>query len=172
MHPLLIAASGLAYDSRLRPGNSAAPGAHRLPLLPSGPSGVCGTPPRGTQSSSPTVEGRGRETEPGGGIQPRYGGLRVQGTASSPSSTATSIVWPHRWGVNWNVVQSTPHLLDGFQKRISLHNRQGKKHERPEGSYPSCGFGHSLTPHIQSCTQRTATTSGSAHAPLHCRRGA
>ena len=44
---------------------------------------------------------RGTQVEPWGGIQPRYSGLRVQGTASSPSSTASnSMLEPYSGGVN------------------------------------------------------------------------
>ena len=34
---------------------------------------------------------------PGGGIQPRYSGLRVQGTANSPSSTASQSMLGERF---------------------------------------------------------------------------
>ena len=56
------------------------------------PGGVHKSAPRGTQPSISTARHIGPMEPPGGGIQPRYSGLRVQGTASSPSSAA-SITW-------------------------------------------------------------------------------
>jgi hypothetical protein len=41
------------YASLLRSGSPAAPDKHRLPLLPSGPGGVHGSPPRRTRPSTP-----------------------------------------------------------------------------------------------------------------------
>jgi len=57
-------------------------------LLPSGPDQVHGASPRRTRSSTPSDKGSPRDRSPRAGIQPRCSGLRVQGTASSPSSTA------------------------------------------------------------------------------------
>ena len=47
--PVELAARHLAHWTGLEPGLSAAPGAIRLPLLPSGPDGVHGSPPRRAQ---------------------------------------------------------------------------------------------------------------------------
>lgn len=57
-------------------------------LLPSGPDQVHGASPRRTRSSTPSDKGSPHDRSPRAGIQPRCSGLRVQGTASSPSSTA------------------------------------------------------------------------------------
>ena len=65
-----------------------------IPLLPSGPGGVHRPSSRWTQPSTPPWENRGAGFGPQRGIQPRCSGLRVQGTASSPSSTASTLmVW-------------------------------------------------------------------------------
>jgi hypothetical protein len=47
---------------------------------------------------------------PGAGIKPRYSGLRVQGTATSPSSTAKSIKWRRERDSNPRD-RVLPHLL-------------------------------------------------------------
>ena len=79
----------LTRNNRLRPGAPAAPRRDSLPLLPPGPDGVQRLLPRRTQSSTPLEPSSIKRNNPQGGIRPRYGGLRVQGTASSPSSTTT-----------------------------------------------------------------------------------
>ena len=81
--------SSLLSASQLGPGRPAAPGADHLWLLPSGPDQVHGAPPRRTRPSTSLDEDSPRKTSPPEGIQPRCSGLRVQGTASSPPSTAT-----------------------------------------------------------------------------------
>ncbi len=58
-------------------------------LLPSRPDTVQESPSRKTQSSSPLATACPHKLNPGAGIQPRYSGLRVQGTATSPSSTTS-----------------------------------------------------------------------------------
>jgi len=72
----------------LEPGCPAAPECRYLPLLPSGPDGVHRASLRKTRFST-LRDGAGTlgNLRPRAGIQPRYSGLRVQGTASSPSST-------------------------------------------------------------------------------------
>ena len=73
----------------LRPGNPAAPASARLPLLPSGSDGVRRLASRGTRPSSLRARGVPGPHGPRAGIRSRWSGLRVQGTASSPPSTAT-----------------------------------------------------------------------------------
>ena len=73
---------------RLGPGRSAAPGEQRLTLLPSGPDVVHASPLRGTRSSTPIAPLASAGSGPREGIQPCWSGLQVQGTASSPPSTA------------------------------------------------------------------------------------
>jgi hypothetical protein len=67
------------------------PAAHKndcVPLLPSGPDGVGRFSLRGSWHSTPLpAADRSETTLPQPGIRPRYSGLRVQGTASSPPST-------------------------------------------------------------------------------------
>jgi hypothetical protein len=58
-------------------------------LLPSGPGGVGRFSSRGAQPSSPRPGAQFNTPAPRAGIQPRWSGLRVQGTATSPPSTAT-----------------------------------------------------------------------------------
>ena len=72
---------------RLQPGCPAAPEGDRLPLLPSGPDGVHGPPLRGTRLSTSDAVVVGERCCPRPGVQLRYSGLRIQGTASSPPST-------------------------------------------------------------------------------------
>jgi hypothetical protein len=90
VHRLSISAFQLTPVSRLRPGNLAAPGEDYLPLLPSGPDGIHSSPPRKTRPSTPLDRSSPGKQKPRTGIQPRYSGSRVQGTASSPSSTTHS----------------------------------------------------------------------------------
>ena len=75
-------------DSRLKNSDPTAHGADRLVLLGSPPDTVHGTPLRGTGLSSLLIQGRRHITRPGAGIHPRCSGLRVQGTAISPTSAA------------------------------------------------------------------------------------
>ena len=77
----------LTFVSQLRPGNPAAPRTLYLPLHPSGPDGIHSFLPRRTRSSILLSVGSPTRNKPRTGIQPRYSGLRVQGTASSPPST-------------------------------------------------------------------------------------
>src|SRR5712692_11530993 len=88
--------------ARLRPGFTAARDGDRLPLLPSGPDGVHGPRLHRTRSSTPRDARRTRDAGPREGIQPRWSGLRVQGTASSPPSTPVTIV--SRDGIRWSSV--------------------------------------------------------------------
>src|SRR3990170_6507443 len=92
VHPLSIPAPRACPDSRLQLGLPAAPEAYYLPLLPSGPDGVRSASPRRAGSSTLLIRAVPTAPEPRAGIQPRYSGLRVQGTASSPSSTTAAIL--------------------------------------------------------------------------------
>ena len=75
-------------DSRLKNSNPAAHAAVRLVLLGSPPDTVHGAALRGTGLSSLLIQGRRHIIRPGAGIHPRCSGLRVQGTAISPTSAA------------------------------------------------------------------------------------
>ena len=89
VHPPSIATTrGPDRGDRLGPGRSAAPGDQRLTLLPSGPDVVHASPLRGTRSSTPLAPLASANGGPREGIQPCWSGLQVQGTASSPPSTA------------------------------------------------------------------------------------
>src|SRR5213076_2048636 len=81
---------GRTPGRQLRSGNPAAPAIARLPLLPSGSDGVRELASRGTRPSTLRARGVPGPHGPRAGIQPRLSGLRVQGTASSPPSTATA----------------------------------------------------------------------------------
>ena len=75
-------------DSRLKNSTPAAHTAGRLVLLGSPPDTVHGAALRGTGLSSLLIQGRRHSISPGAGIHPRCSGLRVQGTAISPTSAA------------------------------------------------------------------------------------
>ena len=75
-------------DSRLKNSNPTAHAAIRLVLLGSPPDTVRGAALRGTDLSSLLIQGRRHIARPGAGIHPRCSGLRVQGTAISPTSAA------------------------------------------------------------------------------------
>ena len=92
VHPLSIRAPQACPGSQLRLGLPAAPEAYYLPLLPSGPDGVRSASPRRAGSSTLLSRAVPTAPEPRAGVQPRYSGLRVQGTASSPSSTTAAIL--------------------------------------------------------------------------------
>ena len=82
---------------RLQPGCPAAPEGDRLPLLPSGPDGVHGPTLRGTRLSTSDAVVVGERCCPRPGIQLRYSGLRIQGTAGSPPSTTGGDGRPGGW---------------------------------------------------------------------------
>ncbi len=75
-------------DSRLKNRNPAAHAANRLVLLGSPPDTVHAAALRRPDLSSLLIWGRRHITRPGVGIHPRCSGLRVQGTAISPTSAA------------------------------------------------------------------------------------
>ncbi len=81
-----------AHAHWLGSGLPAARSDDRLPLLPSGSDGVHGPFLHRTRSSTPPRVNRIRDVGPREGIQPRWSGLRVQGTASSPLSTTVTMV--------------------------------------------------------------------------------
>jgi hypothetical protein len=86
-HPPSVARSGRCVRRSLGPGCPAAPGRNCLALLPPGPDAVRKLPVRGTWPSTLAPERPFLERLPlWEGVQPRYSGLRVQGTASSPPS--------------------------------------------------------------------------------------
>lgn len=75
-------------DSKLKPSLPAAHKVVHLPLLPPGPDGVHESLLRRTRFSTPHTRGRLHEIKPRYKRQLRYSGLRIQGTATSPSSAA------------------------------------------------------------------------------------
>src|SRR5687768_11549028 len=86
-HPSSRAHPGRCVRRSLGPGCPAAPGRNCLALLPPGPDAVRKLPVRGTWPSTLALVRPFLERHPlGEGVQPRYSGLRVQGTASSPPS--------------------------------------------------------------------------------------
>ena len=98
--------------SKLQSGDLAAHASARLPLLPSGPDGVHVLTLRKTQLSSPLIRGRPYKNKPRSGIQPCCSGLQVQGTATSPSSTAKVCTMP---------IDSVTHLLYSIYFAISTY---------------------------------------------------
>ncbi len=90
VHPASNIEPRTRHIARLQPGRPTAPEGGRLPLLPSGPDGVHGPSLRGTRPSTSSDGVGGEDRRPRPGIQPRCSGLRVQGTASSPPSTAAA----------------------------------------------------------------------------------
>src|SRR4030065_604836 len=104
VHPLSIRAPRACPDSQLQLGLPAAPEAYYLPLLPSGPDGVRSASPRRAGSSTPLSRAVPTAPAPRAGVQPRYSGLRVQGTASAPSSTTAGYgITPSRTPVKANL---------------------------------------------------------------------
>jgi hypothetical protein len=67
--------------------------------------GFTGVPLRRTRPSTPLTPVRPLHGRPRAGVQPRYSGLRVQGTASSPSSTTLGV--PRR-GTSTKLLPSSP----------------------------------------------------------------
>ena len=75
-------------DSRLKNSNPTAHAASRLVLLGSPPDTIHEATLRRTDLSSLLFQGKQYIARPGAGIHSRYSGLRVQGTANSPTSAA------------------------------------------------------------------------------------
>src|SRR2546428_9929214 len=75
---------------RLRPGTPTAHERVALPLLPSGPGGVRRFTLRGAQPSTPLAEAHSTRPALERGFDPARADCGQQGTATSPSSTATS----------------------------------------------------------------------------------
>lgn len=119
MHPPSIASPRLAGASQLRPGTPAAPESDCLPLLPSRPGGVHRLSPRRTRASTPLDLGSPEKIEPRVGIRPCCSGLQVQGTASSPSSTAMFNCISSGLVVSSNI-RRQPERLNGPMVRLSV----------------------------------------------------
>ena len=96
--------------SKLGNGVPAAQTRFRLMLLGSPPDMVHGLTLRGTDPSSPLAEGRRHSTDPGAGIHPRCSGLRVQGTAISPTSAALLRAGT-AWARLYDIVQQTAEII-------------------------------------------------------------
>lgn len=92
--PTQIWHASLSRKASARAGLPTAPEESSLPLLPLGPDGVHSALPRRTQPSTPLSQSSSTRPRPQAGIQPRYSGFRVQGTASSPPSTAHFMMLP------------------------------------------------------------------------------
>ena len=84
--------------SWLRPSDLAAHGLSCLMLLGSPPDMVHRRPLRKTKPSTLLAAVRRHIEYPGAGVRPRYSGLRVQGTAGSPTSTAPGAYYTPRTG--------------------------------------------------------------------------
>ncbi len=79
----------ISARSQLRPGTPTALGRGALPLLPSGPGGVRHFPSRGAQPSTPSRTSHSTRAALERGFNPAVADCGLQGTATSPSSTAT-----------------------------------------------------------------------------------
>jgi hypothetical protein len=90
VHPSSNLVTQLADTNLLKPGSPVAPESDHLGLLPSGPDPIRRLPPHRTQPSTPAGTAVLLTASPRRGIQLRCSGLRIQGTASSPSSTTRS----------------------------------------------------------------------------------
>src|SRR3972149_6170915 len=87
-----LARPAISPRSRLRSGTPTAPEKVALPLLPSGPSGVRRFSLRGAQPSTPPREAHSTRRSLERGFNPAVADCGLQGTATSPSSTATLYV--------------------------------------------------------------------------------
>ncbi len=79
-------------------------------LLGSPPDTVHGATLRGTGLSSLLIQVRRHIIRPGAGIHPRCSGLRVQGTAISPTSAA--LLCAETWGRAVNIVLYLPTIIN------------------------------------------------------------
>ena len=113
-------------DSRLKNSDPTAHGADRLVLLGSPPDTVHGTPLRGTGLSSLLIQGRRHITRPGAGIHPRCSGLRVQGTAISPTSAALLRA----------EAEQRYYVFYYIRGNLSMKNLKGGKQRREPGRMP------------------------------------
>jgi len=128
---------------QLRPGAPTSPGRHHLGLLPPGPDPVRGCPPRGTQPSTLPDRADTPGMTPQGGVRPRYGGLRVQGTASSPPSTTrryvnrrTSPLSKYRRSSSQDIVQQT---IPGMRRaNVGAPSNRPFRARLPEMCYNAC----------------------------------
>ena len=123
------------HDGRLGPGRSAAPDDDRLVLLPSGPDTVRGSPLRGTRSST---SHRRAATENGDlerGFGPAGADCRLQGTASSPPSTAREGYPGRRWKC-----REPSYCLESMRSHQHVSPPRGRPRRRqsrgPERAYP------------------------------------
>src|SRR3972149_9455876 len=85
-----LARPAISPRSRLRSGTPTAPEKVALPLLPSGPGGGRRFSLRGAQPSTPPHEAHSTQTALAREFDPAEADCGLQGTANSPSSTATS----------------------------------------------------------------------------------
>ena len=86
---LRTARTAISPQDRLRSGTPTAHERVALPLLPSGPGGVRRFPLRGAQPSTPPHEAHSTRTALEREFNPAEADCGLQGTANSPSSTAT-----------------------------------------------------------------------------------
>src|SRR4029453_4760722 len=80
--------TAISVRNLLRPGTPTALGRDALPLLPSGPGGVRRFPSRGAQPSTPSRTTHSTRAALKGEFNPAVADCGLQGTATSPSSTA------------------------------------------------------------------------------------
>src|SRR3970040_449738 len=95
-----LARPAISPRNLLRSGTPTAHERVALPLLPSGPGGVRRVSLRGAQPSTPSHEAHSKRAALGRGFDPAEADCGLQGTANSPSSTATPNTWRRGWDLN------------------------------------------------------------------------
>src|SRR5258706_3289328 len=143
---LRTARTAISPRSLLRPGTPTAHERVALPLLPSGPGGVRRFSLRGAQPSTPSCEAHSTRPALGRGFDPAEADCGLQGTANSPSSTATSKLAegvgfePTAQGFAPRTAFPVPHLRPlGHPSRETENLAEGRGFEPPRdllGPYP------------------------------------
>jgi hypothetical protein len=146
VHPFSFLVTQLADDGLLGPGDPVAPEGYHLGLLPSGPDPVRRPSPHKTQSSTLADPAVLLTAGPPKGIQSRYSGLRVQGTASSPSSTTGHMVTQRTIFVK----AKTLRVIKTRRVRTAANvaEREGFEPSIPCGihDFQSCALGRTMRP--------------------------
>src|SRR5712691_7934085 len=159
--------------SQLRSGTPTAHERNALPLLPSGPGGIRRDSLRGAQPSSPSRAAHSTRTALEREFNPAIADCGLQGTATSPSSTANSRRLPIRghllrWRPRQQVqrTESTPHLLPSGAASQLTPSRQPACSAVPQDLDDTIGESISLI----SCQQKMAEGVGfepTVELPLH-----
>ena len=157
-------------------------------MLPSGPGGVRHFPSRGAQPSTPSHTAHSTRAPLKGEFNPAVADCGLQGTATSPSSTAKSKKWRRGWDSNPRyscpyTAFPVPHLRPlghpstRFRRprRYSVRRKWRRGEDlNPRGTYAPIRFrvgrlqpGSATPPHIES---NTCNTPRAWHQPVPPRR--